>query len=88
MIRYFLFRNAMSEGSSKTPTNILEILTGDKTLHVDSLLEYFQPLMKWLQEENRRTNELIGWKNDDEHGCQKNHHRRKRSLEYIEEEPG
>ena len=73
----------MKLGSSKSPSAVLNMLTGEKKIHTDGLLEYFKPLMEWLQAENRRTKEYVGFKVDHRNDCQKSR-RRKRSLEYLD----
>lgn len=39
----------------------MENLTGTDVLSADSLLEYFQPLQKYLERENEKNDEFIGW---------------------------
>lgn len=48
-------------GSSRPWQDAMEVITGQRTMDASGLLEYFQPLMKWLKEDNERTGELIGW---------------------------
>lgn len=48
-------------GSSKSWQDALEVLTGNRTIDGNSLLEYFKPLHDWLIIENNRTGEFIGW---------------------------
>lgn len=44
----------MSLGYSKPWPDVLEILTGERKLSGKALLEYFQPLMKFLEQENKK----------------------------------
>lgn len=59
----------LSLGSSVPWTEAMGIMTGGVTEKMDAsaILEYFDPLIKWLQEKNQ--NEFIGWKSDDPMIC-------------------
>lgn len=48
-------------GSSRHWQDAFEVITGQRKMDAGPLLEYFQPLMDWLSEENNRTAEHIGW---------------------------
>ncbi|CAG0912459.1 unnamed protein product [Notodromas monacha] len=49
-------------GRSKPWPDALEELTGQREMDVNPLLNYFAPLYNWLQTENKRLNNKIGWK--------------------------
>lgn len=49
-------------GSSKPWQDAMEKITGQRNMDTSGLLEYFKPLTDWLTEENKKTNEYIGWK--------------------------
>jgi len=49
-------------GSSKPWPDAMEKISGQRQMDVAGLLEYFKPLTDWLTEENKKTNEYIGWK--------------------------
>jgi peptidyl-dipeptidase A len=49
-------------GFSKPWPEQLEMLTGSKNMSVEPLVEYFDPLLKYLDEQLE--NETIGWKNE------------------------
>ncbi|KAI5646416.1 angiotensin-converting enzyme domain-containing protein [Phthorimaea operculella] len=53
--------NMLKMGSSKPWPDAMEVLTGQREMKADGLLEYFKPLYEWLQQENLRTGEYIGW---------------------------
>lgn len=36
-------------------------MVGSDALDAQALLEYFQPLSRWLQEQNQRNGEVLGW---------------------------
>lgn len=58
----FLFSSEiMQHGSSLTSSQLLKILTKGNTsrLSADALLNFFQPLKAWLEQQNR--DEVIGW---------------------------
>lgn len=48
-------------GSSKPWFDAMELLTGQRDMDAGPLLNYFSPLYDWLQNENQRTGEHIGW---------------------------
>lgn len=56
-----LCREALKAGSSKSWQEILFNLTGTDKMDAGALLEYFSPVTKWLQEQNNKTNEVLGW---------------------------
>lgn len=49
-------------GFSKPWQDAMEKITGQRNMDTAGLLEYFKPLTEWLTEENKKTNEYIGWK--------------------------
>lgn len=54
--------NAMLEmGASKPWPDALEAFTGSREMSGKAMLEYFAPLMKWLQEENKKAKAKKGW---------------------------
>ncbi|XP_039447371.1 angiotensin-converting enzyme-like isoform X2 [Culex pipiens pallens] len=66
--------NAIKEmlalGSSKPWPDAMEVLTGQRTMSADALLEYFQPLQDWLVVENKRLGAYVGWEKSDK--CKSN----------------
>ncbi|KAF2982124.1 hypothetical protein EK904_009087 [Melospiza melodia maxima] len=54
-------REVLKVGSSKSWQEILSNLTGSGQMDAGPLLEYFSPVTKWLQEQNNKTNEVLGW---------------------------
>nr|WBW70101.1 venom protein [Lampona murina] len=56
-------------GSSVHWTEAMKVITKGKTHKMDAhpLIEYFEPLIKWLKKENER--ETIGWKSTDPMMC-------------------
>ncbi|KAI5698388.1 hypothetical protein M8J75_006012 [Diaphorina citri] len=56
-----LFKKMLSLGASKPWPEALEVLTGQKNLDAGPMLQYFDPLYKWLKEENRKTGTFVGW---------------------------
>jgi peptidyl-dipeptidase A len=51
----------LSMGASKPWPDALETLTGERKLDAGALLEYFAPLKIWLDEQNRKNNNPVGW---------------------------
>ncbi|NXQ63440.1 ACE enzyme, partial [Anthoscopus minutus] len=54
-------REVLKAGSSKSWQDILLHLTGTGQMDAAPLLEYFSPVTKWLEEQNNKTNEVLGW---------------------------
>lgn len=52
---------AMQAGSSESWQSILKNVTGTDKMDAGPLLEYFSPVTKWLEEHNRKNNEVLGW---------------------------
>lgn len=52
----------LSMGSSKPWPDAMETLTGQREMSAQPLLNYFRPLEEWLEKENARNGEMIGWK--------------------------
>lgn len=48
-------------GSSKPWFDAMELLTGQREMDAGPLLNYFNPLYEWLQNENKKTGEQLGW---------------------------
>ncbi|XP_011631849.1 angiotensin-converting enzyme-like [Pogonomyrmex barbatus] len=56
-----LLKSMLEFGSSKPWPNAMEKISGQQQMDSAGLLEYFKPLTDWLTEENKKTNEYIGW---------------------------
>ena len=48
-------------GASKQWQDAMEALTGQRDVLATPLLNYFEPLRVWLEQENARSGEYIGW---------------------------
>jgi peptidyl-dipeptidase A len=54
--------NQMLEmGQSRPWPEALEALTGEKQMDATAILDYFAPLKKWLDEQNRKHGYKVGW---------------------------
>ena len=51
----------LREGSSKPWPDVLESVTGQRTMDARPLVRYFEPLMEYLIQENTKNGEVIGW---------------------------
>lgn len=51
---FYRFSNGLKLGASKHWSEALEVMTGEKAINADALLEYFQPLRAFLKVENKR----------------------------------
>lgn len=57
----FRRRKMLSLGSSRPWAEAMELMTGQRKMDASGLVEYFRPLQKWLEAENKKTGEKIGW---------------------------
>lgn len=55
------YREMLSLGSSKPWPDAMEVLTGERKMNADAILEYFKPLHDWLVEENKFLGAHVGW---------------------------
>jgi len=53
------FNKMLSMGQSKPWPDALEVLTGERQVDAGAILEYFAPLQKWLDEQNK--GKKVGW---------------------------
>ena len=53
------FNKMLAMGQSKPWPDALEVLTGQRQMDAGAMLEYFAPLQKWLDEQNK--GQKIGW---------------------------
>ncbi|XP_071484071.1 angiotensin-converting enzyme-like [Diadema antillarum] len=56
-----LLGDMMSMGRSRPWQEAMEVITGQREMSADAILEYFQPLMEWLERTNAENGEQIGW---------------------------
>jgi len=54
-------QETMAMGASRPWRVALEAMTGDRDIKADALLEYFEPLRKFLEVENLKSGQRIGW---------------------------
>jgi peptidyl-dipeptidase A len=48
-------------GSSKSWPNVLKTLTGESQIEPQAILDYFEPLYKWLKMENLARGYPVDW---------------------------
>jgi peptidyl-dipeptidase A len=53
------FTKMLEMGQSKPWPDALEVLTGQRQMDASALLDYFAPLQKWLDEQNK--GQKVGW---------------------------
>ncbi|XP_015119782.1 angiotensin-converting enzyme [Diachasma alloeum] len=56
-----LYRSMLELGSSVPWQDAMEKMTGQRKMDASGLLEYFRPLQMWLEAENKKNGEHIGW---------------------------
>ncbi|EEB18604.1 Angiotensin-converting enzyme precursor, putative [Pediculus humanus corporis] len=61
-----LLKKMLQMGSSKPWPDAMEVLTGQRKMDASALLDYFSSLKNWLEKENKRTGEFIGWETEDD----------------------
>ncbi|XP_051014842.1 angiotensin-converting enzyme [Acomys russatus] len=54
-------RQVLQAGSSRPWQEVLKDMVGSDNLDAQALLDYFQPVSQWLQEQNQRNGEVLGW---------------------------
>ncbi|XP_062936388.1 angiotensin-converting enzyme [Cynocephalus volans] len=54
-------REVLQAGSSRPWQEVLKDMIGSDALDAQPLLEYFQPVTQWLQEQNQQNGEVLGW---------------------------
>lgn len=54
-------RQVLQAGCSRPWQEVLKDLVGSDALDAKALLEYFQPVSQWLQEQNQKNGEVLGW---------------------------
>lgn len=54
-------RQVLQAGCSRPWQEVLKDLVGSDALDASALMEYFQPVSQWLQEQNQRNGEVLGW---------------------------
>jgi peptidyl-dipeptidase A len=59
-----LLKDMLALGSSKPWPEALKQIAGIERMDAGALVEYFKPLMDWLNETNTRNNECYGWGQD------------------------
>ncbi|KAK5850642.1 hypothetical protein PBY51_001503 [Eleginops maclovinus] len=56
-----LMGNVMKLGFSKPWPEAMSMITGQPKMTAQPLMEYFEPLIKWLEAENNKNNDIRGW---------------------------
>ncbi|XP_068118779.1 angiotensin-converting enzyme isoform X1 [Hyperolius riggenbachi] len=56
-----LLGDAMRIGNSKPWPDVMEAITGQRNMSAHALMKYFEPLTKWLEAENNKNKETLGW---------------------------
>ncbi|EDM06349.1 angiotensin I converting enzyme (peptidyl-dipeptidase A) 1, isoform CRA_b [Rattus norvegicus] len=54
-------QQVLQAGCSRPWQEVLKDLVGSDALDASALMEYFQPVSQWLQEQNQRNGEVLGW---------------------------
>lgn len=55
------FKRMLAMGASKPWPFAMEAMTGQRKMDAGPLLEYFEPLQRWLAKENAKNGAFIGW---------------------------
>ncbi|KAM7381883.1 hypothetical protein PAMA_012642 [Pampus argenteus] len=56
-----LLGDVMKLGFSKPWPEAMTMITGQPKMTAQPLMQYFEPLIQWLEEENNKNNEILGW---------------------------
>ncbi|KAF2985086.1 hypothetical protein EK904_000355 [Melospiza melodia maxima] len=54
-------RDALKLGFSKPWPEAMQLITGQPNMSAEALMSYFEPLMTWLEKENQKNGEVLGW---------------------------
>lgn len=54
-------RKMLSLGASQPWQDVLQVMTGERRMTARPLLDYFRPLKEWLEEDNARDGDGVGW---------------------------
>lgn len=55
------YRTVLKSGESKPWEQVLQEAVGTNKIDASSLMEYFGPIITWLEEQNAAMNETLGW---------------------------
>lgn len=53
--------DVMKMGFSKPWPEAMKIITAHPKMSVQPLMEYFKPLIEWLEKENKKNGDVLGW---------------------------
>ncbi|XP_064807077.1 angiotensin-converting enzyme-like [Oncorhynchus masou masou] len=56
-----ILETVLKSGESKPWTQVLQEAVGTNKMDASALMEYFGPIITWLEEQNAATNEILGW---------------------------
>ncbi|MBN3296564.1 angiotensin-converting enzyme [Amia ocellicauda] len=56
-----LLGDVMKLGFSKPWPEAMQMITGQPNMSAQALLKYFAPLITWLEQENKKNGEVLGW---------------------------
>lgn len=56
-----LLAKMLSLGASQPWQDVLQVMTGERRMTARPLLDYFRPLKEWLEEDNARDGDGVGW---------------------------
>lgn len=51
----------MKLGASKPWPEAMAMMTGQPKMSAKPLMEYFSPLIDWLEKQNKENNDILGW---------------------------
>ncbi|XP_019379146.1 PREDICTED: angiotensin-converting enzyme isoform X3 [Gavialis gangeticus] len=60
-----LLGNALKLGFSKPWPEAMQLITGQPNMSADALMMYFEPLMTWLVDANKKNGDILGWSDYD-----------------------
>ncbi|KAL5288397.1 hypothetical protein ACFFRR_008933 [Megaselia abdita] len=56
-----ILNKAMELGSTKNWRDVLELLTGERKINGQAIVEFYKPLENWLKDQNRQLKNHVGW---------------------------
>lgn len=56
-----ILKQAMELGSTKNWRDVLQLITGERKINGQAIVEFYKPLENWLREQNKQLANHVGW---------------------------
>ena len=58
---------ALKVGASRPWPDVLEVITGERKINANAIIEYFKPLEEWLDDIIKKDDIPLGWESKFQH---------------------